>query len=265
MKSCQKFRNLFVEALYNELDASRQKEFRNHLDACPKCQEAWQKLSDTSRILSQKEMTSPDAETWKTFWNRLEPGLSTPRTKQQISFVQRLRFPSLHILRWAPALGILLVGIFIGRFLWMPESPINPQMTSQSIMQNTGLDAQSMRYLERSKILLLSFNNFEASDDVEVLNLPVQKSISNQLIQEAAVLEASSSNKMFTRLLEELETVLLQIANLEQSRDLEAVQIQMIQEGVRQQSLLFKINLMEISADDSTRIIPVNHQNEVSI
>ena len=265
MKNCQKFRELFIESLYHELDASTQAAFQNHLDGCPECSEAWQKLSATSQIMSQKQMSFPDAEYWKTFWNRMESKLSAPKTKKQIPAIQRLPFPSLQILRWASVAGILLIGIFIGRFVWTPRVLTDPEMTSRTLMQNTALDAQSIHYLERSKTLLLSFNNFEASDDVDVLNVPVQKTISNQLIREAAALQASSSNKMFTRLLEELETVLLQIANLEQSRDLEAVQIQMIQEGVRRQSLLFKINLMEISADDSTRVIPAVHRNDVSI
>ncbi len=265
MKNCQKFRKLFVESLYNELEADSKRDFQKHLDQCPECSDAYQKLSATSHIMSEKEIQTPDAEYWKTFWNRLEPELSAPKTERQIPILQKWHLPSLSILRWASSFAILLIGIFIGRYIWMPQSPMQTEAPSQNYVQNVGLNAESMHYLQRSKTLLLSFNNFEASDDVDVLNLPVQKSISNQLIQEAATLQSSSSNKMFTRLLEELETVLLQIANLEQAQDIEAVQIEMIQEGVRQQSLLFKINLMEISADDSTQTIPVVHQNNISI
>lgn len=119
-------------------------------------------------------------------------------------------FSSPKIIRYASVLGVLFVGIIIGRFFMQPQSGTIeiPDLTSTNRQFiSAPLDGRSVKYLERSKMLLLSFSNFDLkTDGIDALNLSSQKKISQQLIREAEYLQSQdsgSSNKRFMQMVEE--------------------------------------------------------------
>ena len=106
---------------------------------------------------------------------------------------------------------------------------------------------RASRYLGRSKVILLAIANFDpAVKDIAGLNLPVQKAMSKDLVREAAGLKddlRAAGDRRLERLVGELETILIQIANLKSATDLPGVEI--VQAGVGLKDILFKINLSE--------------------
>ena len=90
------------------------------------------------------------------------------------------------------------------------------------------------------------------TDDAATLNLSSQRRISEDLVQEAAYLKTALADPSETRLRElvaDLEIILLQIANLEDEYDLDAVE--MVQKGVDTQGVLFRIDLSKVPARHS--------------
>lgn len=277
MRPCHQCQKLFIQALYDELAPQLKKWFEDHISQCPDCQKEYTELQVTSHFMGQKEAPQPDEEFWKSIWNQVETQLQDSQTQSfwtkgtQIFNKVADTLTGFKLPKYASVLGIFLVGILIGRFFLQPQSggvDIPDIVSSHNQFISAPLDSRSIQYLERSKMLLLSFNNFDFEvDGIDALNLSAQKSISQQLIKETEYLQTRSetpSNKRFLQLMQDLESVLLQIANLESSKDIEGVQIQMIQEGVEKQGLLFKINLMEIARGDTTQSLQSNH-NDLNI
>jgi hypothetical protein len=148
-----------------------------------------------------------------------------------------------------------MVGIFLGKWIWRGEQPPGsvPDMTvstqGQTDAERILVDDRVQAYLQKSQVLLLALANFDPhTDDTVTLNLPSQKRISESLVQEAAYLKTALTDPAEIRLRElvaDLEIILLQIANLEDEHDLEAVE--MVQKGVEKQGVLFRIDLSKIS------------------
>ena len=112
--------------------------------------------------------------------------------------------------------------------------------------------SQTQRYLDRSSVLLMGLVNFDAeTDGTTVLNLDHKREIAGSLVQDAAIIKASldgNQDAQLRMLIEELEKILLQIANLEAQQDLPG--IEMIQAGIEGRALLLKINLESMKITD---------------
>jgi hypothetical protein len=107
------------------------------------------------------------------------------------------------------------------------------------------VEARTWQYLDRSKVLLLGIVNTEpTAPDAAVLNLPRKQALARDLVAEAGRLQTelnTPAQQRMNDLVRDLEVILLQIANLEATHDLPA--IEMVRSGVERRGILFKINL----------------------
>lgn len=255
MSNCQDIQEMMVEALYNELANEQKAEFDAHLRSCSDCARQYQQMAETLKVISQTET----AETNEAFWasyserlsERLESEYDTPlRTRCPF------RLPHLAF-RVGAIAALLMVGIFLGKWIWTDEKPnrlvsdakISPQ--DQTDAEAILIDDRVQAYLQKSQVLLLALANFDPkTDDTVTLNLPIQKRISESLVQEASYLKTvldDPAQIRLRKLVADLEVILLQIANLENEHDLEAVE--MVQKGVDKQGVLFRIDLSKITTE----------------
>jgi hypothetical protein len=116
-------------------------------------------------------------------------------------------------------------------------------------------NARAAQLLERSKILLIGIVNddFEAARSSDLAR---QRKVSRSLLQETRALQtdlSGSPDRRLQQLLQQLELVLLQIANLEIEHDLSSVDL--VREGIDREGLLLKINIEELAraAQEHTR------------
>ena len=253
MSDCQDIHEMMVEALYDDLDEDRKAEFNAHLQSCPDCARQYQQMAKTLKVMSKRETIEPDEAFWAGYSERL-----AGRLESEHETPLRTRRPvwRLHpVLRVGAIAALLMVGIFLGKWIWTGEQPTEhvpgaavptPQVAN---VANTLVDDRVQSYLQKSQVLLLALANFDPrTDDAVTLNLPSQRRISESLVQEAACLKTELTDPAQTRLRElvaDLEIILLQIANLEDEHDLEAVE--MVQRGVDKQGVLFRIDLSKIS------------------
>jgi hypothetical protein len=266
MSDCRKCRDLFVEALYDELDADQKQTFSEHLKSCRQCAESYEEMTSTAQSMRRRIQPEPESVFWSGYWDRLAERLDqTEKSKASANPIwtrlrEILRFEPKWIVRVATATALVIVGVFIGRIAFGPDR-VNQQMAGQigETRENihlASLEQRTDQYLERSKILILGLINFdEKTEDPFTLDLPYQAQISQNLVDEAAVLKKElkdPAQKKLHDLVADLEVILLQIANLESGHDLSA--IEMVKSGVDRRGILLKINLNEMQ--DSAKSAP---------
>ena len=259
MADCRKCRSLFIEALYDELDEQQKTWFEYHQRSCRECREAFNAFSTTLEVMDTRQVETPPPSFWKRFWKKLAPRLEEAgRTRSPtIGWWRRWResFPlqPVWIGRLAGATALLIIGIFIGRLIFGPEGT-DPNENRRFVRRSSGqtefasLDDRTVSYIQKSKVLLLGIINFDPeTEDVDMLNLDRQHQISETLVHEAGILKdelREPTQQRLRRLVEDLEFILIQIANLEAEHDLSAIDL--VKNGIDRKALMMKINLTEM-------------------
>ena len=259
MRKCERCRNLILGALYDELPVKEKTWFQDHLKECENCRLQFEKYRETMQVMDQKQEEKLPDEYWEGYWNQLLSKLDSRKTVKGRNIPARKRltlvFPSLPA--WSYKLGfalmILILGIFLGKVIFLPSPESIPDKINRypNYGTMTSLDARTYRFLEKSKILLLGIINYDPeADEVSSFNLDHNRNISQHLVEQIPSLQndlESSSQGKLSRLIADLELILMQIANLESEEDIS--QIELIQSGVEQRSILMKITINEMEKD----------------
>ncbi len=257
MDDCRKYRDIFMEALYEELKPDLKQEFDAHLKDCSDCAAVFANLNSTLQVMDRRQREEPDPVFWSGYWDRLaekmEKGEADPAATK--GGTRRL-FESLFIRpQWAmgtaAAVGLIVIGVFIGRTLFRPTgSPVIGTLVEESSRDTkmVALENRAGQYLRRSKVLLLGLINFDPQTDASpAIDIQQQQEISQALVHEAAVLKSElkdPARKQLLKLITDLEVILLQIANMEAEHDFST--IEMVKSGVDRRGVLLKINLEEM-------------------
>jgi len=252
-------RGMFIEALYREWDKPQQKEFEEHVSGCPECRTAFEHLQSVATTMNQRvrpELTQVD---WTIFWNELSAGIrDNNRSKKNGLLLWR---QVAEFFRFRPAIGyaaaaisILATGVLIGRLVFAGAPDLATQRLSDGLSEadRIVLNGRAQNYLQRSKILLLGIVNGNGVTPSSY-DLSKQQEVSRLLVKEAGTLRSELTDgdqQQMRKLIGDLEVILLQIANLEESKDFPALEI--VRDGVDRKGLLLKINLEQMNAQEST-------------
>ncbi len=258
MKACKKCRDLLAPALYGELGTEDMAFFENHTASCPACAAEFKGMKQTLETMDKRIHPDPGEDFWDGYWGRLAGRMEKEDAAAEVpSLSARKRRGRIFGLspRWvfqaAAAMALVVLGVFIGRLVFPPR-PTSVETARQTPTlgpAESGPVRLARDYIERSKPVLLALVNYDASsEDPYALDLPLQKRVSQELVTQAGAIKSGlkdPSQRRLRELVSDLETVLLQIANLETENDLEAVEF--VRQGVEGGGLLLKINLSEIS------------------
>jgi hypothetical protein len=136
----------------------------------------------------------------------------------------------------------------MSRTLPGPVQPIAQAPPVQIPVQQAKLQQRTQDFLGRSEILLLGIVHFDPSkQDQAAIDIPRQKQISKDLVQEASSLKkelSKNKDRRLEKLVGDLELILVQIANLEEKEDLPEIEI--VKSGVDRKGILLKINLEQM-------------------
>ncbi len=262
--ACKSREHQIVDALFGDLDAAGLDDLKAHLNTCSGCTHAFQRMQHTLTITSQVPEPEMPESYWESYFDklqaRMQPAEKTVRASRELTglleWFERWFVLRPAVLQWSAAIALVLVGIFIGR-QWRPNE--NSQPLASSLVQQADplltparLNQKTQTYLDRSKVLLLGLVNFDINeDDPAFLNLEHQQRVAGELVVEAASLKeelTENREQHLSKLVEELELILLQIANLEMQEDVPSIEL--IQRGVDQGALLLKINLEKMKLSD---------------
>ncbi len=259
MSDCKKCQSLFLEAFYEEMNAEQKHFFKDHLLMCEKCTSKFEEMKSTLQFMGKRVRPEPGKIFWDSYEERLaqriekEEILQPERESWKKRFARTFTFAPKWAYQTAAALVLIVVGVFIGRMIFLPSTSEIQQASQQpgiiSPQQpGTELVRRTQNYIERSKLILLALVNFDpATEDPYALDLPYQQQMSKELVQEASYLKrelAESDQERLENLIVDLERVLLQIANLESENDFEAIDL--IKEGANSRGILMQINLTDL-------------------
>lgn len=250
MKRHATIRQSLYEFVRGELEKDVQDRLEQHLQTCTKCRReveqlrsAFASLPPTSHRASAR---CPDAY-WESFPSRVERRIS--RTSKHPSIlgsiqggVQTLWRPRRTMavaFSAAVAVVLLAVGVWFvrsdsgnGEGLELQPGPVLTTSSKQAVEE----------YLSSSRMLLVGITNIETESD-EAIDLGIEKTAARSLIRQARFLSEQPLDERSQELIQELERILIELANLEETADLP--EVEMIRTGVRQQNLLFKIRMAE--------------------
>lgn len=256
---CKNVQKNLSEYLEKRLPDSQQIKFERHLKSCANCSA---ELAAFKMIVAEASSLER-AETPDSLWARIESELEVKdapfakrisgafiELRKKVNNVFRFPVPAIQM---AGVLAILLIGIFLGRNFF----PIRENETLQpKDIEQTELKLISQRtehYLEKSAILFLGIVNAEAPQE-ENSDWSTEKRVAQNLVKEAVFLKGGLSrtrNERVKQLVEELELILLEIANLEEEQDVE--NIELIKSGIDRKGLLLKIHLHDLSPEQNLK------------
>jgi hypothetical protein len=258
MNECQQCRDLLEDALYGTLDKRQRDSFETHLGRCDVCRQEYEELRKTQIQMEHRERSEPGQAFWEGYWGGLEARMHRENQFDRPSLARKPFWDLRHIRmpRWvfqsAAALLLVAAGVFIGRVVLAPPGPVD--RTVLAAVEEGGRDSlelasRTRSYVQRSKLVLMAIVNFDPSlEDPIVLDLPHKQRISRQLVQEADWLKpqlADTRQRRLQELIEDLETILLQIANLEQTEP--STTVDLVQAGMQSRGIFLKMHLAEVN------------------
>ncbi len=141
MNNCKHFRQQLIAAAYQELPREEQELLQQHLAQCPTCQAEAAELTAIMNLLGQKRQLEPTEAQLETLRGELHRRLLL--TKKRSSANQWLagvwRLVSLDyapVFRFATALGLLVLGICLGRMFFAPTSAMQQSQLIQLAESN---------------------------------------------------------------------------------------------------------------------------------
>lgn len=251
MNKCKKTRKMFDDVFFNEISESDKNAFDRHLESCSKCRTEFQKnnLMLANILPGQSVEPSPD------FWENYTANLHQRMLSEGVLTEGKSRtlagwFTAFSVPRWAlqaaAALSLVIIGIFIGRMFFPGTipAPQNGQESNNfaSLLQRTG------DFIDRSRVILLAIENVDLeTQSVQAINLPYQRKISKDLVKSATALKrelSQSRQRRLEELIDELEVILLQIANMDPGSEMETLRL--VKGGQYVRGMLYKIRINDL-------------------
>ncbi len=284
--SCDKMEEFVMLAYYNELAAEEQRELADHLESCDSCRSRRLELDRTLSMIAERRSPDPGAEFWDGYWDRLNDRMESEKAWRNdnvkalpLRNVSRKRW----VARIAVAASLVIIGavgsrmmmsgaIGIGgdRDLREPPTFANSTGPADSAagllgrvdrasndartktaspgLSGTSAAVQTASYLAQSQMILMTLVN-SSPDDVATMG--VAQRHSRELVQQARELRyllstQQQNNPRLRLLVEELEIILTQIANLDGEADVDGVE--MIRSQASEHDLLFRIEVQQMGA-----------------
>jgi len=229
--ACKKYKEKIVLHLYGELSEEDTQELLKHIHVCRDCAEDFEYTKKVFHMLDETKIEDIPEANWEKCWGEIEPGI-------QVKKRQPWSLPLFPIWAYATSALVLVfaVGLFIGRMAFQPSvSRSQPLEGPQSAMHPS-----VQEHLESLQSVLVEYANYTPSaedgkiiiDQNIVRNLIIQNILLKRMIAE--------KNPTLTQLLEDVDLVLREIANLEKE-DTET--LSMIKELIRQRGILYEIEV----------------------
>ena len=227
---------------YGEADDAAAVE--QHLAACDHCRLEFERLRRVLALVDVQDVPDPGPGFERKVWARLAPDLETRRTSW-FAWLFPVQGP-----RWVYAGGVaalLLMAFVAGRFS-TPSAPLAPVPTAATTAAANGdlservLVVAVVDHLDRSQMVLVELLN---ADPGGTLDAGAEQSRARELVAENRLYRVSAAqagDEAMTDVLDELERVLLEIANT--PRDATAGDLEALRQRIDARGLLFKVRVV---------------------
>ena len=254
--------NLLYEYCCNELDNAQRLNIEQHLSSCKRCVNEMRELQQALALLPVPSTLPSNAQN-EAFWQSLAAKVEEeirrePKRDRTREFVRRLIenvrttfvFRPAYAYAFSGSLAAIILALAV--FRWQAgQSPNIAGQEQSAVDTNIELarnasDKRIGEYFRKSKTLLVGIANMK-TDDEENFDLNAERKLSRTLVREARYIKQQPMDGRSAKLVQELEKILIELANLETTNDLPNVE--MIRSGIHQENLLFKIRMAEALYD----------------
>ena len=249
--NCRAVRRRLSEYLDGQLTTGKLSAMQTHLDACELCARELAALARIKREASGFERKKAPDSLWFAIERELD---ATPENARPVSAGLARQWRRLADIVAGPApafklagvLAVLALGILIGRN-WQtpPETEVGRNAAANA--ERVEFVSRTNAYVEKSKVLFLGLLNADG-DYVKTSDWSSERAMAGELVREATYLRANMPNKRSERvrqLVEGLEMILFEIANLEEEQDIEAIDL--IRGGIDRKGLMLKIDIHDLT------------------
>lgn len=245
MLTCERSEVLIADALYESLSATDRARLDSHLADCERCRNLLAELDSATAELTAKGLTAgahediPERASLDTLWERLEPGLASIDSEREKRLDRRNLYPFLA--------GALATAASLFLFLGVSDLELTAPEPDSELIANAAqqtISPELMDYLTRAESMLLLVANEEAGGQSL---LPIREPFARNMASEARVIDSSMDDVISSgqsRLLKDIEFLLLQVANLDESNMAEGIRL--LQEYIVEHSVFLKIRMLEM-------------------
>lgn len=228
------------DAVYDDSELPNDSAVKAHLADCTDCSEYLRELESSiaslraGGISNQNYSDIPRRAELDSLWEELQPALDK---------IDAERFRQLPKKRVGAIAGSLLaVAASLVIFVGVLQQP-DPEIAKPAVADNS-VNPEVMNYLDRAQIMLLQVANASAP---QAMDIPLSQTFARDMALEASFLNSDdnfSVNSGQKKLLKDIEFMLTQIANLDQSNA--ALGVDLLQRFLEEKNILFKIRLLEL-------------------
>ncbi len=261
MSAHNRMRLLLFDYLRDELPGEERSAVEEHLNECPECTDELRDLRSymeaTQNIVKAPSERQSD-EYWRGFVAAVERRMlaeraPAPRQRQTIlELIETLwiyRHPRL------AAATFMLAALAAGLVIWRWPAPDDRRVTpgiSPQAGQVVPVSSQRVEeYFRKSKVLLIGLSNMK-TDDAAPVDLSTERKVSRELVHEARFLRSQPLDERSARLIDDLQRILIELANMHEQGEVPNVEI--IRVGIHRENLLFKIRMAEQLYDSASYV-----------
>lgn len=272
MRQQREIRDLMISAIYGEADSEAQRKLEAALADNPELFREFEELKETKNLLSNVALAdNRDKEFWEGVWPEFQRRLNAETTDESKEVTGFHWFDW----NWRPLLQIglvalmLVVGIFIGRFISSSQPAVEPAtstehrfveepFTTVALPFEREIEQRKQDYivdatrnsLRKSENLIEGFMNLESPDSRSVRELLVRDSnYSSKLLEDIAAIRSGLDeyhSAALNSILEEIELVISEIASIEGSEEDVWFEVKALQKGIDEGNILIRIRETDI-------------------
>lgn len=257
--------DLLYEFVRGELPQEKAGELEAHLAVCEACHAELEIIRQAVAFLGNESVDPSmnlSEEYWRSFPLRVEERTRTsaraPFTR--VSFLDAvisfLTFDRKYLYAAAISAAVVVAVLFFwprGDHATVEKLATVPAPSSD--FQVLPARDRLTQYFRKSKVLLVGITNMTPGDGQQI-DLRSERKASRGLILEARYLKKQRLDLRSAKLIDDMNKILIELANMEEQADLPDVEL--IRSGIHQENLLFKIRIAE-TLSDTTHFIASNN------
>lgn len=251
MLICEDCEVLLADAVYADIEEPQRSRLQQHLDQCQACRQLKAEMEMATTLLSANGLAAdryddiPERVGMDALWDSLQPALDQADAER---FRHRPRIHIAPYLTGALAMAAsLLLFIFVFDISVQTGEPV--EQVAQTPAERQASNAELMNYLRRAETMLMTVANAESRNTSGV---PFRQGFARNMAQEAGYMTTNMDERINsgqTRLLKDIEYMLMQIANLDEGNMDEGVRL--LQRYIEDNSILFRIRLLEMRESEN--------------
>ena len=260
---------MLYDYVVNQLPAAERGRVEIHLVTCQRCTVELKEMQ-SAIVLAKGEVAKPSdqlpEEYWQSFAVEVERRIHAEEcqgVRSLLTLRERLtsffRLHSRPVFAYGGALAAVVLAVILWRGYQSDERANEVASIRRPTVQVIPANDRMSQYFRKSRSLLVGISNMKL-DKGEPIDLSVERKASRELVKETRdIKNGRQLDLQSARLVGDLEKILIELSNTKELGGVPSIEV--IQSGIQQENLLFKVRMAE-SLHDSTRYLAAQNTFE---